>query len=261
MAATPVRPATHCLVYGDSGSYKSTFAGTWPKPLLVMAFDPYGKDAPYWRLGEPSGLEMDDLGSPIRTVASRKSGRLLARIEHYLDEDPERPDAYARFRRRMATLRGDAIKEWATLVIDSVTFMELAARKLEQYKLNPTARDPRQWYAGSKEALEEMLLGRVGALPINVVVICHVDEDKDELHGQMVRNPAAPGKLSKRLPAGYSELYRAYVTRDDAGQRVPLLQTRGDAMYNASTQIPAPDPCDPVYTALWSEADERRSTS
>jgi len=37
------------LVYGDTGTGKSTFAASFPKPLLVFCFDPAGKDIPYWK--------------------------------------------------------------------------------------------------------------------------------------------------------------------------------------------------------------------
>jgi hypothetical protein len=43
------------LVYGEPGSGKTTFAATWPKPLLVIFFDPIGKDLPYLELGLRAG--------------------------------------------------------------------------------------------------------------------------------------------------------------------------------------------------------------
>jgi len=183
---------------------------------------------------------------------------LLIQVEHYIDGDPKSPEAYNRFLTRMGRLH-EEYAQWRTLVFDSVTFMELMARKWHQYGLNPDSREPRQWFAGSTDLLEEMLLLRGGSLPMNVLALCHVDEEKDELHGGFVRNPAAPGRMRKRLGAGYAEVWRAYVDKDEDGKRVYQLQTMSSNQYAAATQINAPDPCYPSYKALWQPGERKRT--
>jgi len=42
----------HVVVMGDPGARKSTFAATFPKPMLVLNFDPMGKETPYLLAGE-----------------------------------------------------------------------------------------------------------------------------------------------------------------------------------------------------------------
>ena len=252
-----VHPPIHCLVYGDPGSKKSTFAATFPTPGIVISCDPHGKDQPYWRRGIPSALKLASLGGPdeltpgltypYREVVSKKTGELLWRIEYYHDTNPQEPFAYPTLLQRMARLH-DEYSKWKTLVFDSVTFFELCARKYQQYHVMPDSKEPRRWYAGSTEAVEEMCLIRLGVLPMNVVLICHVDEQRDEVSGSFLRNPAAPGRLSKRLPAGYAELYRAFV---DPTEKWFGLQTQSDGRFNAASQIPAPDNCEPHYKALW----------
>ena len=242
------RPALHTLIYGDSGAGKSTGAATWPKPMLVFMFDPHGKETPYLKRGAVKASMAED-GTPIHEVFSERTGDLLVRIEHYIDTDPLKPGAYARFLQRLA--RSGEFPDWKSLVVDSVTFMELMARKYAQYHLMPNTKEPRQWYAISTETLEEVLLVRFGSLPQNVVVLAHVDEDRDESSGVFVRNPMFPGRLRKRSPAGYSEVYRAYVLRQPQGGREYLWQTRSDLQYNATTQIEATDPCPQGYANLW----------
>jgi hypothetical protein len=140
---------------------------------------------------------------------------------------------------------------YKTLVIDSVTFMEMAARKWDQFVLNPRTEEPRQWYAASTEMLEQMLMMRLRGLPVNVIILCHVDHDKDELHGTFLRMPMAPGKLRGKLASAYSEYYRAYVAKDGTH----WLQTRTDAVWSATTRINAPNPCPPTWSAIWSGWD------
>ena len=241
----------HVMIYGDAGSKKSTFAATFPKPLLVFMFDPRGKDRPYLRHAHSLSDEYtDDYGS-LCQQALDADGNILIQLERYLDADPEAPAAYERFRQRMRAFPAEHVY-WQTVVFDSLTYMELMARKLDQYKINKGARDGRQHYAASTSAIEDMLGIRAGSMPMNVVVCAHIEEHKDEVHGHMIYNPAAPGQQSKKLPAGFSELYRAYVVSDGTPPTNRwLLQTEKSALYNAASQIPAPNPCVPDYEALW----------
>lgn len=248
--ANEEHPPVHAIVYGEAGSGKSSFIATFPKPLLVFNFDAINKEAPYLRKATGgTQLVTDERGTPVNQCFNKK-GELAIQVEYYLDQDPTRPEAYQRFIKRLVALTAD-LEAWKTLALDSVTLFEIAARKMQQYYLNPTSKDPRQWYAGSTEQLEEVLMIRFGSLPMNVVIACHVDEDKDEAHGFFVRNPAAPGRMRKRLSAGYSEMYRSYVQRDEEGTHY-LLQTRADNLWNATSSfIEAPNPCPPIYGALW----------
>jgi len=245
------QPSGHWLLFGDPGAGKSTGAATFPKPMLVFMWDPRGKEQPYLKRGGASTAGVDDFGIGYQSVLSRSDPtREIIRIEHYNDADPQKPEAYKAFLTRLTRLDDD-LRTYRTVVLDSVTFMELAARKMHQYVLSPTAKEPRQWHAGSTDALEEVLMIRFGALACNVVVIAHIDEDKDEVHGFAIRNPAMPGRLRKRSPAGYSELYRCYAKRDAKLGATYLWQTRSDALYNCATQVEAPDPCPQDYRAIW----------
>lgn len=250
--APPVkRPPIHALIYGDPGMGKTTFAATCPKPMLVASFDTIGKESPYLRLGAGYDEDVDERGIPIKLVYD-EANNLIVQVEQYIDIDPTNPDGYRCFLERMAMFQSE-YADWNTFVVDSITYMEIAARKQAQYVLNKDAKDPRQWWGASTDRVEEMICIRCGSMPINVVVITHIDTDKDEINGSMIRVPKAPGRLGKGggLPAGYSEIYRSYIARDDTGARIYSLQTRGDNLWMAETHIDAPDPCIADYNELW----------
>lgn len=242
----PKHPAAHFLFYGDPGSGKSTAAASLPRPMIVFAFDPRGKDAPYHKRGNHIE-EHESEHCPY--VEIRDDKERLIRIEYYHDPQPESPTAWSRFRSRLLDVSDVA---WRTIVFDSCTFMELSARKYDEYVENRGARDKRQHYGASKEGIEEVCLMRVAGYRCNVVTIAHVDEAKDELHGTFIRSPAFPGKLSKRAGAAYGEMYRFYVDVDNDGSREYRVQTLSDRGYNAATQIGAPDRCAPTYQSFWS---------
>lgn len=263
MAIVQTHPPIHALVYADFGAGKSTFAATFPTPMLVWSFDAYGKDGPYLKGGEVSPLFSDATSNWVRTVTDTKTGKLLRRVEYYHDNvfiEPVEvkrkagvsvkdvvPDAYPRFLKRMAQLTPDTYADWQTVVLDSVTSMEISARRWDQFVLNPQAEDARQWYGASKDLLERMLLGRFASLPMNVVVLAHIDDEKYEYQGTQRRMPMAPGKLRGSLGTQYGEVYHQYV--DNHGTH--MLQTRPTDLWAATTQIDAPNPCPPHYTALW----------
>lgn len=162
----------------------------------------------------------------------------IIRIEHYQEEDAQAPTAWLRFLGRWQRFKADReVERWASLVNDSVTSQDIAARKHHQYNLNPNAKDPRQWYGGAKDLLEETLYINFGALRCNVMTIAHIDADKDEVSGAFLRLPAAPGKLTTRLPGGYAELWRMYSNK----QRERVIQTANDGSFGASTHLDVPD--------------------
>jgi hypothetical protein len=251
----------HTLIYGDSGAGKSTAASTYPYPQLVFMFDPYGKELPYkkalLRAGAVMHQQVNQFGTPVEYLVMHdaEAGQdvLKCQIEHYIDTDPRKPIAFERFLQRLDVFDKE-LPQWqtGTLILDSITFAELSARKWSQYKLNPNSKEPRQWFAASTDMLEEMVMIRLGSMPMRVVVIAHIDEDKDEVHGEIVRNPSAPGRLRKRSPAGYSELYRQYVMRDQkTAARQYLWQTRSGWGYNCNTQLDGlSDPCLAEYASV-----------
>ena len=250
--APSVYAAGHTLIYGDSGAGKSTSAATYPTPQLVWMWDPYGKEMPYKKRWLAEGGQIhqqeDQFGTPVEYVLGA-DGQLKVQIEHYIDTDPRKPAAYERFLQRVDAFGKDmAAWQHGTLILDSITFCEIASRKWSQYKLNPTTKEPRQWFAASTDMLEEMLMIRFGSMAMRIVVVAHIDEDKDEVNGEIVRNPSAPGRLRKRNPAGYSELYRQHVLRDTKGDRLYLWQTRAGGGWNCATQLDTlPDPCHASY--------------
>lgn len=258
----PNHPPIHVLNFGDYGAGKSTFAASFPTdpPQIVFSFDAYGKEMPYLRGGDVSDLMSDDRADFFREVHRR--GKLIRRIEYYHDNiwiDPTEikrkagvsiksmtPTAFKRFLTRMAKFQYE-YDQWGTVIGDSVTSMEICARRWDQYVLNPGAEDARQWYGASKDMLEQMLMQRFAGLPMNVVVLAHVDDEKYEFQGVQRRMPMAPGKLRGALGSQYPEVYHQYVNKDGEYE----LQTRSDGVWACMTTIGAPNPCVPHYLKLW----------
>jgi hypothetical protein len=139
--------------------------------------------------------------------------------------------------------------------------MELAFRMEQKKVLNSKTADPRQWFAGATDDIEELIVTGFGSLSAcNVVVLAHVEDsknaDESPIEGLRARNPSAPGRLRTRLGTAYPEIYRSFITVDDSGHHSYWLQTRYGGQWAAASQIPAPNPCPANYQALWPEGEE-----
>jgi hypothetical protein len=101
--------------------------------------------------------------------------------------------------------------------------------------------------------LEELLVQRFGGIPLNVIIICHVNERKNEISGEILRGANAPGRLASRciLNAAFQEQYYMYTIKDGDGNRVHCVQTTNRDSHAATSQIKTPDPCYPHYDLLW----------
>jgi len=239
-------------------------ASTFPKPLISLQTDPYGKESPILARGIVDQTPYQgEFGQFITQVKSKLDPeRLLCQIEYFHDPDPRKPQAFRQFRNRFDTLYPEVAEgRWATVVIDGVTFLELISRKLYQHD-EIKGKEPRRWYAQSTEDLEELLMCRAGAMRCNVVVCAHLDKAYDEAAGGNVHHPAAPGRMSSRFGAGFPEMYVCHGIKKSDGAMNYYLQTRTDAKCAAeSVFLEAPDPCQPDYRALWSTWDEKHGTN
>jgi len=257
-------PTIRLLDYADPGAGKSTFAATFPKPMCVMFLDTAGKEQPYFDRGLDYGGDVSEIldlseVTGIKGLTGQqvfnKQGQLIIQIEHYLDEDPERPIGSARFKTRLAGLHHH-YNQWRTFVIDHISGLTRTFTYYEQFLRNPGAKDPRQWIGETTSMIERYIATRMANLRShNVVVLAHIDEQKDEFSGSMVRTIKAPGRMRKGLADAYSEIYHGYVSRDSHGNREYWLQTQGDAMWMAASRLRPipPDPCPAYYQALWSK--------
>jgi len=230
----------HLLVYGLPGSGKSTFAASaidLGLSTCVLLGDALIKATPYRERVRDEELTTLDDGTLCLTGVG-PTGKQV-RILGFYEEDYSRPTAYARFQAQLPALRREVLNgAWDVVVVDTLSSFELLARYWHQFDLSKNVKEPRLWYAGATELLERLALGILNAFPSHVLILTHVDEDKDEVHGSFVRHPRAPGRLRTRLAEQW-EIVRAYVKDTIEGKAVPpnfYLQTRKREGYYAAVQ-------------------------
>jgi hypothetical protein len=139
---------------------------------------------------------------------------------------------------------GTSPKEWGPeyiLVIDSLTFLSDAAFNWAK-ALNPSAKEPRQWFYSAQQVVEGTLaMLTASTFAVNVIVIAHVTW-QDRPDGTMKGYPASVGKaLGPTIPAYFENMALCQTT---AGKRViqtvptALVDLKNPAAFRMAPQLP-----------------------
>ena len=140
---------------------------------------------------------------------------------------------------------GSNPSEWGpdtVLVLDSLTFFSDAAFNWAR-SMNPSCKDPRQWYGTAQDAVEHTLAKLTSAsFKTNVVVISHVSW-VDRPDGTMKGYPSSVGKaLGPTIPAYFENMA---LTQTAAGgkrtiQTVPtaLVDLKNPASFKMAPTLP-----------------------
>ena len=144
----------------------------------------------------------------------------------------------------------------ATLVIDSIT--TLSDRLMEHIiKENPGVKRtlskgvtiPCLQDYGLFRIFMKQFIGELLSLPCNVIFTAHIEVQKDETTGAILRLPMLTGKLSKELPIYFEEVYMAYVEGEgDKAKR--KAQTQTDRKFSCRTQRGLPPVIDLDYKSI-----------
>ena len=232
------------MIIGESGTGKTCFLTTCPRPLEVHDFD--GKTSSAFNF-------LQRQGKPLDGIAVEDYSKIIGR------------DANDTVRLRMATFYTWLVAQeklvmerkplpFATVAIDSTTkFFETMLKDIVRAsigKVKPTmeGRDdmPGLSHYGVLGVDGKGMLNRVLALPCVKVFTAHYEREKDELTGRVVSQAMLPGKqLPNYLPIVFNEVYRSFV--EDGKYK---LQTQSDASFNCRSELGLPRVVESSYEVL-----------
>lgn len=226
---------TKMLLEGDSGSGKTGALAS----IVKAGF-------------KPRILDMDNGLDPLKQFVEKECPENIANVEFRTLRDVyssgatgpiiSKPKAFVDALKMLDRWKYDDIDlgnpaEWGPdhiLVVDSLTFLSDAAFAWAK-GLNPTAKDPRQWYRSAQEAIESVLaLLTSPNFKTNVIVISHV-KYVDNPDGSRKGYPTAIGSaLSPVIPRYFNSVALCQTSAN--GKRT--IQTAATAMIDLKNPKP-----------------------
>lgn len=224
--SSPRSSSFNAIIYGASGSGKTSILRTCRKPVHVDSFDPGGSKVLQGTAFLNGKEYPDDMAAGNIIVDSR-----------FEDEDPLNPKAAKlwddEFHRRK---KMGYFSLLGTYVIDSVTTWAQCIMYSIMKKAGRTGTQPYQQDWLPQMTVIENAVREITALPCDCILIGHEDADKDEATGKMFITLAVTGKLKVRIPLLFDEIYYAHTKETSKGIQYQLL-TRKTGLYMARSRL------------------------
>lgn len=211
-ADIPLPNQLNVMLYGDYGTGKTTFATTFPKPILFFDIDKR-----YVTYAGMEGVE----------------------YETYVDVG-KRASAYRTLMKDLMNYQTDS--KYATVVLDSTTtLMDIITNDI--LGISGTGRGATeglslpQW--GTMVDRFKRIFAIMKGYNCHTVIISHGQLVQDELSGEIMHLPMLVGKkFPQRAPLFFDEIYRCYTqVNRDTKQKEWLCQTQADRKYGARSSL------------------------
>jgi len=216
------------LLYGPSGVGKTCFAVDFPGPILYFDFDGKIDSAASYFRGQKDLTTVD-----VVELAAGLHPDSIVVMDTELKKD---------------------LSKYKTIVVDSLTTYSNAMLR-HIIKTNMGIKRP-VYAQGTGTSREDygILLREFGrripsllSLPCNIVMLGHVDTERDEVTGEIKRLTRMDGSFNKDLNIYFKEVWRAYAD----GKGIRFAQTQSDASYDCRSQLKGlPNPIKLEYAEL-----------
>ena len=229
---SPRRDTFNAIIYGDIGTGKTTLLGTCRKPVLIHSFDPGGTTVLRDQIEEGSVI-VDD-----RFEAETPDAPRMARL---WDQEYSRLKESGVFD-LIGTYAIDSMTTWAQCVMYEVMRQQgragtvnVSGQKDKQGNKLYTGVPQQNDWMPQMQILENSIKDFLG-LPCDCVLIGHDDISKDDVSGKMYAHLMITGKLSKRVPLLFDEVYVTQTKESPDGTSY-YLQTQPQGIYKARSRL------------------------
>lgn len=213
------------MIIGDKGIGKTELLKTMVKPVFHDCWDNAGEQT---LLEDVKGkAKLPDWLYP-RTQFQRNTAQDFRDWVGAITED-----AKAGIFNEVGTYVLDSLTTWGD-GLQSVV-LEDARNASEKHGENMELQD---WGLFLQKAT--FYLKKLITLPCHVVILGHIQEDRDMVTGRIINNIMIPGQTSQRSPIWMSEMYYMLLSsdkKDAKGRPERFLLTGNDTKYKASTRL------------------------
>lgn len=183
----PSSKSLNILLLGESGSGKTFLARTCPGPVLIDSFD----------RGGSKGLRK-----------YTDSGQIM--VDHrWEDENPLAPTAFQAWCKEMKQRNRDGFFDYlGTYMLDSATTFSAAIMNSVLKEAGIPGQTPRFTHDyGPQKTLIMSWIRQLLNMPCNFILTGHLETQKDEASGRLVKRFLTTGKLSVELPLLFDEVW------------------------------------------------------
>lgn len=222
----PHTKSFNAIIYGATGSGKTSLLRTARMPLHVDSFDPGGCKV----------LRGEAILNGVKCPDEYKKGNIII-DSRFEVEDPMIPSAAQKwddeFHRRKSM---EYFERIGTYAIDSMTTWAQCIMYDVLKKAGRTGGTPQKNDWLPQMTVIEKCMRSFLTLPCDCVLIGHEDIDKDEPTGRIMARLLITGKLATRIPALFDEIYHADTKETSTGIQYQLL-TRKTGIYQACSRL------------------------
>lgn len=209
------------LGIGDSGTGKTHFIGTMPKPTLVFSFD--------------QGFDTIAMQDGIKVISIQEADR-------------KSPKAWTEFKTRFKKFEGGEMFTWKdgrqekyrSIALDGVGPF-LCDYCMNQYQWLGSNVDKKATYTQYQQLLENMtdVFNDCKRLAEYVVCTALTKVDKDELTGEIMTLPNLTGQIRDQLAAKFDAVFFFYSERKPNGSEVYSIKTVAGYREKGKIRLPS----------------------
>lgn len=226
-SSDPRSTSFNCILYGGLGTGKTFSLRTAVAPVYVMSFDPGGSKV--------LSSKISDHAYPSTCI---EEGNVLV-DSRFEVEDPNSPDSFELWDKEYDKLRTSGFFDHVgTFVIDSMTTWAQCALNLVLKKAKRAGGVPQQndWFP--QMVLLENAIRDFLSLPCHCILIGHDATSKDEVTGKIYKDLMITGKLVRRIPLLFDEIYYTLTKPTPKGAEY-YFATKGTSTYQARSRLGA----------------------
>lgn len=185
------------LLVGDSGTKKTTFIGTLPRPTYV--FDTDKGMAP---LAGQADIDYDTFRELPKGQALSKTGRF--RGEGWYEYGKAWPEFLKKLNEIGRSI-DDGTCKYQSIAVDSLTMLTDIAMSYILIANNRTAMETRDW--GAFLSNMTTVFSQLTGWPLIKVLTAHIKRDENQITGAIEKLPLVPGQFGGKVSVLFDEVY------------------------------------------------------
>jgi len=235
------------LIYGQSGTGKTTFGASWAKAVQGPALS--GKGGILF-LDSDEGIISIITAPPNVITDDMKKHIFHAPIIEYPPE-AKTPQGYLTVQKAIDSIADTGEYEGCrphTIVLDSITTLsEMILNHVVRMngRVEPVLKD----WGQQMDKITKLINRARGIQDVNFIAVAHEQYTKDEMSGRIWCLPMVTGKLAPKIGLYFDEVYHTTVFQK-GDKHEYVMHTKATGLITAKSRFNLPSPCPTTFLSL-----------